>query len=328
MTESAYKIGFVDNYGTGAMMDLSVIIPVYRSEKILEKLYARLITVLEANTQDFEIIFVEDCGGDNSWRVITELAEKDDRVKGLKLNRNFGQHNAILCGIREACYPLTVTMDDDLQHPPEEIPILLEHLDDDSDVIYGTPKREQHGFLRDIASILTKLVLQNLMGARIARNVSAFRLFRTHLREAFDTYHSSVVSIDALLTWSTDRYTAVQTEHVARTEGQSGYGFFKLLILAFNLMTSFTVLPLRFASMVGGLFIFFGICILTWVLVNYFVSVDERAPGFSFLASIIAIFSGVQLFTLGILGEYLARIHNKTMNKPSYIVKYKTSDKT
>ena len=303
-------------------MEISVVIPVYGSEKILDKLHARLVSVLEGNASQFEIIFVEDCGGDESWSVIAALAERDNRVKGIKLNRNFGQHNALLCGIREARFPVIVTMDDDLQHPPEEIPKLLAELDADCDVVYGTPRQERHGFLRDSASVLTKLILQNAMGAKAARSVSAFRAFRAPLREAFATYHSPVVSIDALLSWSTDRISATQVEHQSRAEeGSSGYNFFKLLNHAFNLMTSFTVLPLRIASVTGTIFLLFGVLILAWVLVGYLAAGDERVPGFAFLASMIAIFSGAQLFSLGIFGEYLARIHYKTMDQPSYVVK-------
>jgi glycosyltransferase involved in cell wall biosynthesis len=276
----------------------------------------------------FVSLFAEDCGGDGSWDVITALSDHDVRIRGIKLNRNFGQHNALLCGIREARGTVTITMDDDLQHPPEEIPKLLALLNDDNDVVYGTSQKERHGFLRDLASVATKLVLQNLMGAKMASNVSAFRGFRTRLRDAFNSYNSPVVSIDALLTWSTDSIAAVQTEHTKRANGSSGYNFFKLLNHAFNMMTSYTVLPLRIASFIGGLFILFGVGILAWVLINYLLSADDRVPGFSFLASIVAIFSGVQMFTLGILGEYLARIHYNTMDQPSYVVRSLTSERT
>ncbi len=302
-------------------MDISVVIPVYGSARILEKLHARLIPVLETHASQFEVIFVEDCGPDDSWNVIAALAKQDNRIKGIKLNRNFGQHNALLCGIREARYPVIVTMDDDLQHPPEEIPKLLQELRGDCDVVYGAPMAEKHGLFRNGASILTKMILQNLMGATAARNVSAFRAFRTRLRDAFATYHSPVVSIDALLSWSTDRVSAIQVEHQVRADGASGYNFFRLLNHAFSLMTSFTVLPLRIASITGTLFLLFGFAILVWVLIGYLSSGGNAAPGFATLASMIAIFSGAQLFSLGIFGEYLARIHYKTMEQPAYVVK-------
>ena len=191
-------------------------IPVYRSRETLDELYRRLCNALVALTGEFEIVFVEDDGGDDSWSVIRRLAAKDPRVRGIRLSRNYGQHNALLCGIREARYEVVVTLDDDLQNPPEEIGRLLLKLDEGYDVVYGAPEREQHGVLRDLASQITKFVLQNAMGASIARRVSAFRAFRTHVRNAFAGYGGPFVSIDVLLTWGTTRFVAVPVRHDPR----------------------------------------------------------------------------------------------------------------
>src|SRR5438132_5981995 len=178
------------------MLSVSVVIPVFRGEHTLGELYRQLIPTMEALTPHFEIIFVEDCGGDGSWGIITELAGIDPRVHGIRLNRNYGQHNALLCGIRAARRDVIVTMDDDLQHPVSEIALLLAALDEGHDVVYGAPLVEQHGWLRDIASRLTKIALASAMGAETARNVSAFRAFRTRLREGFHDYHGPTVSLD------------------------------------------------------------------------------------------------------------------------------------
>ncbi len=151
---------------------------------------------------------VEDGGSDQSWKIIKELAVTDPNVHGIHLSRNYGQHNAILCGIRVARYETIITMDDDLQNPPEEIPKLLEKLNEGYDVVYGRPQFEQHGIWRNIASIITKLTMQNAMGAETARNISAFRAFRTRLRNAFNNYQNPFVSIDVLLTWGTTSFTA------------------------------------------------------------------------------------------------------------------------
>src|SRR6266478_2812382 len=139
------------------MHDITVVIPVYRAEHSLQELAHRLVATLEAIAGRFEIVFVEDCGGDRSWNIIAALARADPRIRGIKLNRNYGQHNALLCGIRTARHPIIVTLDDDLQHPPEEIPKLVDALKPGVDVVYGAPQAEQHGLLRDLASRLTKL---------------------------------------------------------------------------------------------------------------------------------------------------------------------------
>ena len=301
------------------MRSISVVIPVYNSELSLRELYGELVSSLAALTDRYEIIMVEDCSQDASWEIVKELASRDERLRGFKLSRNYGQHNALLCGIRAARYDVIVTMDDDLQHPPSEISALLDKLSEGYDVVYGVPEQEQHAFWRKIASLTTKLVLQGVMGTEIARNVSAFRALRTRHREAFANYRGAFVSIDVLLTWATTRFSVVKVRHNPRTLGMSTYSFHKLMTHALNMMTGFSTLPLQFASLLGFTFTLFGFGVLAWVLVRYFIQ-GGSVPGFAFLASIVAIFSGAQLFALGVFGEYLARMHFRMMDKPAYVV--------
>lgn len=299
---------------------ISVVIPVYRSEAVLPELVARLQVVLAEISTDYELILVNDCSPDGSWEVIGGLAQRYPWVRGINLMRNYGQHNALLCGIRDAQYDVIVTMDDDLQHPPEEIPKLLACLSEGYDVVYGTPQHEEHGLLRDLASVITKMALQNVMGAAIARQVSAFRVFRTKVADAFRSYDGSFVSIDVLLTWGTNRFAAVQVRHEARKQGTSGYTFRKLITHAMNMMTGFSTLPLQMASVVGFAFTLLGVGVLVYVGVRYLFD-GNPVPGFPFLASIIALFAGAQLFALGIIGEYLARMHFRSMQKPPYVIR-------
>ena len=300
-------------------MSVSVVIPVFNAEPNLAELHRQLMPALAALVERFEVILVEDCSRDRSWDVVRRLAQEDERVRGIRLNRNYGQHNALLCGIRAARYDVIVTMDDDLQHPVSEIHLLLEALVAGHEVVYGTAKELQHDLWRNFASRLTKIALQGAMGAKSAAQVSAFRAFPTRLRAAFEDYRSPNVSIDVLLTWATQRFTAVQVKHSPRLAGESNYTMRKLITHAFNLMTGFSTLPLKLASVVGFVFTLFGFGILAWVLIRYFVS-GVSVPGFAFLASIIAIFSGAQMFTLGIFGEYLARMYGRTMERPAYVV--------
>ncbi len=306
------------------MTRLSVVVPVYNSEEILADLVAQLGPVLRGLADDFEIILVDDGSRDGSWRVAASLSRGDDRVRAVRLMRNFGQHNALLCGIRRARYETIVTMDDDLQHPPSEIPKLLAKLDEGHDVVYGPPVRERHGPLRDIASQMTKLALQGTMGASTARQVSAFRAFRKTVSEAFRNYSGSFVSIDVLLTWGTTRFAAVPVRHDPRRAGVSNYTVRKLITHAVNMATGFSVVPLQLASLIGFAFTVFGVGVLAYVVGRYLMF-GSSVAGFPFLASIIAIFSGAQLFALGIIGEYLARMHFRLMEKPSYAVREETS---
>ena len=200
---------------------LSVVIPVYNSQGSLSPLIEQLAQTLPQISSSYEVILVNDASRDASWEMISQLAQNYDWVRGINLMRNYGQHNALLCGIRSAAYELVVTIDDDLQHPPDEIQKLIARLDEGFDVVYGTPMREQHGFLRDMASQVTKLALQSAMGVETARKVSAFRVFRTKVRDAFVSYQGPHVSIDVLLTWGTTRFSAVNVRHDPRKIGVS-----------------------------------------------------------------------------------------------------------
>lgn len=302
------------------MRSLSFIVPVYRSKDSLAELYTRILATFSESAGELEIIFVEDCGGDDSWDVISRLALNDPRVKGLQMSRNCGQHNALLCGIREASGEIIVTLDDDLQHPPEVIPELLNKLEEGYDVVYGSPIDAKHTFLRNLASQVTKLALQRSMGASNARNVSALRVFKRSLRDAFDSYRSPTVNIDVLLTWATSRFAAVSVRHDIRRLGESGYTIGKLFTHAFNMVTGFSTLPLQVASAIGLIFSLFGLLILIYLVIRWLMF-GSVVPGFIFIASMIAIFSGAQLLALGIMGEYIARMHFRSMDRPSYVVR-------
>ena len=299
---------------------ISIVIPAYNSEGSLPGVAQRLKTVLDSFASDYELILVDDASKDGTWSTIRKLSRDNPWIRGVRLMRNFGQHNASLCGIRLARYELIITMDDDLQHPPEEIPKLLRALQPDTDVVYGTPSAEQHGLWRNLASQATKIALQASMGAPIARKAGAFRIFRTDLRKAFAGYDGPYVSIDVLLTWATVRFNSVEVRHDARQSGTSNYTFLKLVRHSLNMITGFSVWPLQLASLIGFVFTVFGTITLAFVFGHYLIY-GGLVPGFSFLASTIAIFSGAQLFALGIMGEYLARMHLRSMQKPVYAVR-------
>jgi len=298
---------------------ISVVIPVYNAEVTIDQVCARLVRVLEGQGLPFEIVLVEDRGRDRSWDVICGLARSDSRVRGLRMRRNYGQHAAILCGLRAACYSVSVTIDDDLQHPPEEIPALLEVLNSGYDVVYGRPRQDKHGLFRNLASRLTKLALQSSMGAETARDVSAFRAIRTSVRDAFTEFRAPFVVIDVLLTWGTSRFTSIEVSHEPREVGVSNYTFRMLVTHAVNMMTGFSAVPLQVASVGGLVMSVFGFGVLGYVLVMYAVN-GQTVPGFTFLASVIALFSGVQLFSIGVIGEYIARMHFRLMDRPAYVV--------
>ena len=294
--------------------------PVYNSAATLGVLVERLSTALQPLISEFEIVLVNDASRDHSWNVIEQLSLADPRVRGIDLARNQGQHNALLCGFRAARFDVIVTLDDDLQHRPEEIVRLLEKLEDGYDVVYGARKAEGHGLLRNVASRITKIALQTAMGAETAETLSPFRALRTSVRNAFASYHGPYVNIDVLLTWGTSRFGAVPVTHAQREKGASNYTVRLLLRHALNMITGFSTMPLKMASLMGFVFTGFGMLVLAFVLIRYTIS-GGGTPGFPFLASIIAILSGAQLFAIGMIGEYLARMHFRLMDQPAYVVR-------
>lgn len=298
---------------------ISVVIPVYNSAQTLSILMRRLTAVLEQLGLVYEIILVNDGSCDASWDRIVELNSEYELLRGINLMRNYGQHNALLAGIRAAEHDIIVTIDDDLQHPPEEIPKLLDKLGEGCDVVYGTAQMRQHGLWRNMGAGITKFALQSAMGAETARKVSAFRAFRTQVRDAFADYWSPFVSVDVLLTWGTTRFAATPVRHEDRPVGASNYTFRKLTAHALDMMTGFSTVPLRLASLIGFASAALGIAVLAYVVGRYVIE-GGSVPGFPFLASIIAIFAGAQLFALGIMGEYLARMHFRMMDRPPYVI--------
>lgn len=300
-------------------MNISVVVPVYNSSATLRELVHALHGVLDSIADEYELVLVNDGSKDNSARIMEELRQRYSFIRPINLMRNYGQHNALLCGVRAASYDIIVTLDDDLQNPPEEIPKLLAKLEEGYDVVYGVPHAQQHGLWRNLASQITKLVLQNAIGAENASKISPFRAMRTRLRHAFSNYQNPFVSLDVLLTWGTSRFSWVAIEHRERKCGVSNYTFRKLVTHAINLITGFSTLPLQLATIYGFGCVAFGMLVLVYVFGRYIIE-GGSVPGFPFLASIIVIFAGAQLFSLGIIGEYLARMYSRSMERPPYVV--------
>ena len=297
---------------------VSVVIPVYKSEDILPLLVEKLEEVLPNLGMDYEVILVNDGSADRSWEKIVTLSEQFAWVVGVNMMRNYGQHNATLCGIREAQFDVVVTMDDDLQNPPAEIPKLLAKLDEGYDLVYGVARKRGQVWWKAASSVVVKRSIAFVMGARNVQDIGAFRAFRTELRRSFENFKGADVLVDVLLSWGTTKFASVKVNETEREIGESNYGFLKLIKVSLLVLTSFTTIPLRFASILGLLFTLIGIGVFIYILVVYFTL--GSLPGFPFLASVISIFSGVQLFSLGIIGEYLARVFERTGGRPAYTV--------
>lgn len=299
---------------------VSVVVPVYRSEATLGELTARIDAVLKPLVPSYEIILVNDGSADNSWQVIIGLARQNPAIRGLNLMHNYGQHQALLAAIQRAQYEIIVTLDDDLQHPPEEIPKLLKKISEGYDIVYGKPEHRNHSSWRNLSSKLLKAVVKIVLGSEMGSHSSSFRAFRSILRRGFENFTDAQLSIEVLLSWSAGRVTHIPVEHHARRVGKSGYTLKKLLLLSFNILTGYSTVPLRIASGLGLATSLVGLAMFFYVVIKRLTQTDY-VPGFAFLASEIALFAGLQLFAIGVIGEYVARLHFRTMGKPPYVIR-------
>ena len=306
---------------------VSVVVPVYNGQRTLRELTNRLQATLAPLVECFEIILVNDCSQDESWNEIIRLAEQNAHVRGINLMRNYGQHNALLAGIQRAQSEIIVTIDDDLQHPPEEIPKLLSKLTEGYDVVYGKPTYRHHAFWRNLSSKILKSSIKIVLGANMGSHSSSFRAFRSNLRQGFERFADAQLALDVLLSWGAARVTHIAVDHHAREHGRSGYTMRKLLLLSFNMLTGYSTLPLRVASSVGLATSLFGLGMFFYVVVRRLFQTNY-VPGFAFISAEIALFAGLQLFAIGVIGEYVARLHFRTMGKPPYVIRDAIVDET
>ena len=296
---------------------VSVVVPVHRSVGTLPVLVARISDAL--GSCPHEVILVDDGSPAPTWATIARLASERTRVRGIRLGRNAGQHAALLAGVRAARFAITVTLDDDLQNPPEEIPRLVATLDDrDADLVYGFRRIQAGPRWRRVAGDLARWSVGQLSGLDL-RHLSPFRAFRTRLRDGAVALGGPRVVLDAVLQWGTDRVAHVDVEHHPREDGRSGYRFRHLLSFAMDMITGYSTRPLRATTWLGFTSAVFGLAVLAYVVGRYLTD-GTSVAGFPFLASTIAIFAGAQLVALGVIGEYLARMHVRLLGQPTYVI--------
>lgn len=299
--------------------DVSVVVPVYGGEKSLRPLTQQLLEVAKQESWEIEILFICDRPRDQSWEVARTLAEETPEVQAALLMRNFGQHPATLLGVRMSRGDVIATMDEDLQHNPQDLPDLVNAVRKNRGIAYGVPNKPQHAPWRNATSWLAKWFLSWYIDARLARSMSAFRAFDHHLRRAFQHYRSERVAIDVLLSWTGAPIDVLTCQHAPRENSESGYTWGKLIKYLGDLWLSFSVAPLRFASLLGLGNFFFAVVLGSYVFIRRVIQ-DNPVPGFAFLALFAAILGGSQLLALGVIGEYLGRMYFNDLRRPQYLV--------
>ena len=300
-------------------LDLSIVIPVYNSERILPHLVSQIAAVMRANEWSFEILLVCDCSPDASWNVILELTNSYSFVKGIHLSINVGQHNALMAGFGRATGNAVITMDDDLQHEPRDIPKLIEALDSGYDAVYGRFISRSHPTWKLIGSKVNDKVAGFLLEKPRDLYLSPFRAFRAKIKAEILRYSGPYVYVDGLILGATQKIASVNVEHHERFSGESRYGLLKSISLWSKMATNFSILPLRITSLLGLVFAAFGF-LLALVFVAQKFTVDAMPDGWSSLMVIMLIVSGVQLLALGMLGEYLGRVLLTINSKPQFVI--------
>ncbi len=308
-------------------LDLSVVVPVYNSSATLPALLERLTTVLEGITPRYEIILVDDDSRDDSWGVMQSLTEiYDKHLVSVQLMRNYGQHNTLMCGLGLARGAYVVTMDDDLQNPPKEIPKMLDHIRlEGLDLVYGCPDNRSHAAWRNLGASVVWRFYRTVF--RNPVTPTPFRIMRRQLARSVLFYELNFTYLDGLLAWCTSRIGSVTVEHHARSQGRSGYSVSKLLGLALNLYTNFSLIPLQAVSALGFATASTGFLVGLYYLVQFLIS-NIVVPGYASTIIAILLLGGAQLLALGVIGEYLGRLHLNVNRKPQYVIRQVTRSAT
>jgi len=305
-------------------IETSVVIPVYRSATILPRLVGRLAATLAEmhaplEGATYQVILVDDCSPDNTWPQIVELSKQHPWLKGINLRKNAGQHNAILTGLRYAEGKYIVMMDDDLQHDPSDIPNIIASLKAGNDVCYAKFRAKRHAMWKRVGSQFNSLVANRLLQKPKDLYLSPFKGIVRGVRDQMVRFSGPHVYLDGLILASTNRIATIEIDHYERPDGQSGYSLSKSISLWLKMATSFSIEPLRIASLLGLFFSVFGFLAAVALIIQRF-TLNAMPVGWSSLIVSVLILGGIQLLALGIIGEYVGRVLLHVNGMPQAII--------
>jgi glycosyltransferase involved in cell wall biosynthesis len=302
----------------GQKVNISFVVPVYNGAQMVEALCDRLVP-LGRTYGSFEIILVDDGSSDNSCEEIRELQRSIPELCFVELSRNFGQHNATLAGLAHAQGEFIVTLDQDLQHPPEEVPRLIEKLEEGFDVAYGLPEKRPHTLFRNLASDFSKWLSSKILSTALGGNFSSFRVIRSWVAAEVIQYNSSYIYLDGFISWTTAKVAGVVVPN-PKSEYQSEYTFFKLMTHGLNLLVNFSIRPLQIASVLGFAVSFVGLLLAAYIVVGK-LFYGESVQGWTSLIVVVLVIGGLQMAFMGLIGEYMGRVLMNTNRAPSFIVR-------
>jgi glycosyltransferase involved in cell wall biosynthesis len=317
-------VGFVE---PGEAVDYSIVVPCYCSGRWLSQLVERTIAAMAGVDGSFEILLVNDASRDETWETILDLAAHHSMVRGFDLQFNVGQFRATVCGFEHVRGRFVITMDDDLQHPPEEIPVLVEAMKaaDDVDCVMGAYRYKQHSMIRRLGTRVLGRVHEVVYDKPRGLKTTAFRIMRRSLVDAVIEHGTVMPNIGPLILHSTHRIRNVEVDHHPRPEGRSGYGLFGLARMLSAQIISGSTLPLTLLSSIGLLSSLASVALGLYYLGGYLAG-RIKVPGFATQVLLTAFLGGLILFSIGLLGQYVARIINEVSRPPRYVVRGSTDD--
>jgi undecaprenyl-phosphate 4-deoxy-4-formamido-L-arabinose transferase len=301
--------------------EISVVIPVYNEEDNLRELGERLIRTLTGMDRTFEIIFVDDGSTDHSWQLLTELnGQYPQYVRALQFHRNFGQHQAIFAGFQAARGQVMVTLDADLQNPPEEIPRLVAKLEEGYDTVGGWRENRRDSLFRRLPSLLVNYVMSRVTGVKLRDYGCMLRAYRRQVIDSINQCQESSSFIPALANLFSHRVAEIPVGHAERERGQSKYSLIKLLRLNFDLMTGFSNLPIHLVGVMGVTIAFLGLLFGLLLLIRR-IFVGPEVEGVFTLFAILFVFVGLNTLGLALIGEYVGRIYREVRGRPRFIIR-------
>ena len=302
--------------------EYTVAIPVYNSARSLEELCDRIVGVFKGLQKTYEIIMVDDSSRDNSWEVLKGLQEKHESIKIIQLMKNFGQHNALMCAFHHSSGSYIITLDDDLQNPPEEIPKLIEEINKGYDWVAGALEQKQDTLVKKAGSLLIRYLHTRIFNKPKNIKISSMMIMTRALADQLRILKTPYPYISGMLLSLTTNMGNVPVKHEPRKYGRTNYDFAKLVSLAFNLIINYTSLPLRVLTVFGMAVSLVSFCMGLYFIV-YKLIIRDVVPGWTSLVVLLSFFNGLLLAILSVMGEYLVRIITEVSNRQQFVIREK-----
>ena len=301
-------------------VDISVLVPILNEEESIRELNERLHKSLDSLAKTYEIIYINDGSTDGTQQLLEEFHGQDTHVRVVEFNRNYGQHMALFAGMERSRGDMVITIDADLQNPPEEIPKLVAKIDEGFEVVGTYRKERKDSIFRTLPSYIVNKITAKLVGVRLRDWGCMLRAYSRDIVDSMNMCGESASFIPALAATFARKVTEIEVRHEARKKGVTKYSLFRLLHLNFDLMTGFSLFPIQVIGMLGVMIALVGLAFALFLIVRRLI-VGPEVEGVFTLFAINFVFMGIMIFALGVIGEYIGRIYQQVRGRPRFIVR-------